>query len=71
MTTTDLVKEAEELEARILRAGPGQRAGLQPRFTELLERMDARGDHVPMRMRELERKLNDEVVEARFDNMPL
>ncbi|MCA0869941.1 hypothetical protein LCL97_03820 [Seohaeicola saemankumensis] len=71
MTTTELFKTAERLEQKIAGASSAQRIELQPQFSAVLERIQAAGDQVPLRLRRLDASLCDEAIEARFDNMPI
>lgn len=71
MTATDLLRHAEQLEAQIAQANPSQRLALQPRFRLALERLRAAGGPVPVRLHALDTRLNEEVIESYFDNMPV
>ncbi len=71
MTIDDLKKTAENLEQEITHAAPATRLALQPQFSQILHRIAARGERVPVRMRSLDAALIDEAIEARFDNMPV
>lgn len=71
MTTQDLMTAAEQLERKISGANLAQRLELQPQFSKVLERLQAEGQQVPLRLRRLDAALCDEAVEARFDNMPV
>ena len=68
---SDLTKEAQELEIRINRATAAGRLELHPELEHLLRQMERGGHHVPARLRNLEAELTSEVIEARFDNVPL
>lgn len=71
MTQHNLIKTAESLEHQIAAADAVARLKLQPQFSRVLEQLTAEGANVPARLRELDAALVDEVVEARFDNMPV
>lgn len=71
MTGPQLIRSAEHLEAMIERASANKRLELQPEFSRVLKRLNDGGVPVPARMRNLEAMLTDEVIEARFDNMPV
>lgn len=71
MIEQKLFSEAEQLETRISAADLTQRLALQPQFSEVLARLKDRGVQVPQRLRRLDAALNDEVLEAQFDNMPV
>ena len=71
MIDQDLIKVAEHLEQKIVRANGAGRLALQPEFSQLLDRIRGAGLKVPTRLRQLDDRLSDEVVEDRFDNMPV
>ena len=71
MTGPELFSEVEQLETRISAADQAQRLALQPQFSEVLARLKDSGVQVPQRLRRLDAALNDEVLEAQFDNMPV
>lgn len=71
MEMTDLNATARELEKRIATAGTAGRLALQPELHRLIHRLKAEGQPVPRRLRQLDEKLSDELVEAMFDNMPV
>jgi hypothetical protein len=71
MSTEDLKKIAENLELKISTAEAATRLALQPQFSSVLGKLAAGGEHVPARLRHLDAMLIDEVIEARFDNMPV
>ncbi len=71
MTIDELKQRAENLEEQISRAKAETRIALQPQFSTVLELMAAEGAQVPVRMRQLDAALVEEVIEARFDNMPI
>lgn len=71
MTGAELFSEAERLETRIAGADQQQRLALQPDFSAVLARLKEAGAQVPQRLRRLDAALNDEVLEAQFDNMPV
>ncbi|MBB95229.1 MAG: hypothetical protein CML68_11615 [Rhodobacteraceae bacterium] len=67
----DLKKVATDLEVRINGATAAGRLALQPELERLLRRMERDGHRVPPRLRNLDAELTSEVIEARFDNVPL
>lgn len=71
MTNQELTTTAEQLVQKIDKANPTARLALQPQFSRVLEHLTARGHSVPRYMRQLDAALMEEVVEARFDNMPV
>ncbi|MFT7594710.1 MAG: hypothetical protein ACI8R4_002034 [Paracoccaceae bacterium] len=71
MTAQDLYKSVESLEQKIAAANCEGRLKLQPEFSQFLARMQAQGQNVPARLLRLDAALCQEVVEARFDNMPV
>ncbi|MFK7754575.1 MAG: hypothetical protein AB8B51_18755 [Sedimentitalea sp.] len=71
MTVLELERTAENLEATLISAGPEARLSLQPKFSDILQKLSASGQRVPRRLRDLDELLLDEAVEARFDNMPV
>ncbi|MFD3190169.1 hypothetical protein ACFMPD_07820 [Sedimentitalea sp. HM32M-2] len=71
MTYEELKMTAESMERQIAGAAADQRLALQPQFARVLDRMAEQGEPVPARLRRLEAALVEEVIEARFDNMPV
>ena len=71
MKDQDLIDVAEHLEQKIMCAGGSDRLALQPEFARVLDRIRAAGLKVPSRLRQLEDRLGDEMVEDQFDNMPV
>lgn len=71
MTYEELKMTAENMERQIAGAAADQRLALQPQFARVLDRMAEQGEPVPARLRRLEAALVEEVIEARFDNMPV
>jgi hypothetical protein len=71
MKIEELKRRAENLEQKIARAEPQDRLNLQPQFAKLIARLKAEGEAVPVRMRRLDAVLVEEVIEARFDNLPV
>lgn len=67
----DLKKTAESLEQRIAGENCAGRLKLQSELSQLMARMQAQGQVVPVRLRRLDATLCDEAVEAQFDNMPV
>jgi len=67
----DLISVAEQLEQQIVGATGSARLSMQPEFARVLDRMRAAGIKVPSRLRQLEDRLGDEMVEDQFDNMPV
>lgn len=64
-------KVAQDLEVRINGATAAGRLELQPQLQRVLRMMERDGQHVPARLRNLDEELISEVIEARFDNVPL
>jgi len=71
MTVTDLALRARDLELRIAGAGETGRMSFQREFCSVLQQMRAAGMVVPSRLKVLEATLLNEMVEARFDNLPV
>lgn len=71
MVGTKLNETALQLERDIAKANAAGRLELQPELAKVLEQMDAEGQEVPRRLRELDALLVSEAIEAQFDNMPL
>jgi len=71
MTQSPLRQNAEVLGAEIAQASPEKRQRLQPEFNRILARLKAEGVRIPNHLRELDAELLDEMIEARFDNMPV
>lgn len=67
----DLISVAEQLEQQIAGAQGPARLAMQPEFARVLDRMRTAGIKVPSRLRQLEDRLGDEMVEDQFDNMPV
>ena len=67
----ELKKAARDLAVRIDGETAAGRLALQPEFERLLRHMSRDGLHVPARLRNLDAELTSEVIEARFDNVPL
>ncbi len=71
MTAQDLFTEAERLEQKLNGAGLETRLELQPHVSMVLDKMRAQGVQIPSRLRRLDAALCEDVLEARFDNMPI
>lgn len=62
---------SEDLARQISDASAAQRLELQPKLGRMIEDMQKAGIAVPARLRNLHEQLLDEVIEARFDNLPI
>ncbi len=62
---------SDELARQISEATAAQRLELQPKLGRMIEDMQKAGLSVPVRLRNLHEQLLDEVIEARFDNLPI
>ncbi len=71
MNTQDLYHEFELLEQKLEGANLDMRLSLQPAVSRVVERMRVQGVPVPQRLRRLDASLCEDVIEARFDNMPV
>lgn len=71
MTAAELCQVAEQLEREIEEAPAETRLSLQPQFSNIISIMKKTGFSIPPRLRSLESVLLDEVIEDRFDNMPV
>ncbi|MEM8731413.1 MAG: hypothetical protein AAGF79_15995 [Pseudomonadota bacterium] len=68
---SNLDQTARELEGRIKGATAAGRLALQPELERLVRLMERDGQQVPARLRNLDAELTGEVIEARFDNVPI
>ena len=68
---SNLDERLDDLVLKIKQAGPVRRFKLQPQLDRLIHEMEAHGDRVQRRTRLLNKELQDEVIEAQFDNMPV
>jgi hypothetical protein len=66
-----LTTAAKSLEEQIAAATPCARRTLQPKLERVLGQFRDSGLKAPRRLVRLNSALIDEVVEARFDNMPV
>ncbi|SMO77342.1 hypothetical protein [Ruegeria faecimaris] len=71
MPRIDLYSEAEQLEKKLKGASVDTRLALQPSVTKVIEKMRLQGVEVPARLRRLDAALCEDVMEARFDNLPV
>ncbi|MDP5220311.1 hypothetical protein Q5Y75_24270 [Ruegeria sp. 2205SS24-7] len=71
MTAQDLMLEAERLEKKIAGESFDGRLRLQPALHAVIRRLAEEGASVPKRLRRLDAHLCDELIESRFDNMPI
>ncbi|CUH67005.1 hypothetical protein TG4357_02774 [Thalassovita gelatinovora] len=71
MTEQKFLELIEKLEAEVEEVSEAKRAEIKVRLQSVIEQMQAEGVHVPQRVRLLEERLTDEVVESMFDNMPV
>lgn len=71
MSEHELFLTARRLEASIIGAPAARRLELQPQLTKVIERLAMQGQQVPARLRNLNAVLLDEVIEDRFDNLPV
>ncbi|MEP1930175.1 MAG: hypothetical protein ABJI96_09355 [Paracoccaceae bacterium] len=71
MTRLQLCENAESMGRQIASASPVNRRRMQPEFNRVLVTLRSEGVPVPAHLRKLDSELLDEVIEARFDNMPV
>lgn len=71
MTKRQLCENAEIMSREIIKASALNRRRLQPEFNRVLVTLRSEGVPVPAHLRRLDSELLDEVIEARFDNMPV
>lgn len=71
MNIDEMRLKAENLEERISCAKADTRIELQPQFSSILHKLSSQGVKVPARMKRLDKALLEEIVEAKFDNMPV
>lgn len=68
---TELISQIAKLEAGIASANSAQFLDLQPKLHGLLTDLAKQGYLIPARLRDLDHNLEDDAVEAQFDNLPL
>jgi hypothetical protein len=71
MNRFQLCANAESMARDIARASAFNRRRMQPEFNRVLVTLRLDGVPVPAHLRRLDSELLDEVIEARFDNMPV
>jgi hypothetical protein len=71
MTRLQLCESAEIMSREIAKASDFNRRRMQPEFNRVLVTLRSEGVPVPAHLRRLDTALLDEVIEARFDNMPI
>ena len=71
MINQDYLRQAESVARKISVADPSTRLALHPEFRKELDRLTGMGLAIPERLRQLNSTLDDEAVEAWFDNMPV
>lgn len=71
MTIDELVQASEALEAEIHGSCRSLRPSYRPRLTSLMAEMKARRYPVPKRLRRLEEAMTEQIIEDRFDNLPV
>lgn len=71
MTAQDLYAEAEVLERKLRDACFETRLALHPNVRQVLDRMRANRVRIPARLKQLDAALCEDVLEARFDNLPV
>ncbi|MCJ8333954.1 MAG: hypothetical protein MJH10_06870 [Epibacterium sp.] len=71
MTINELMLRAAALEENIRAADPTQRLELLPEFSGLLAGIRNAGGAIPGHLGGLEHVLKEELMESRFDNMPV
>lgn len=71
MTRQELLETARIIEAEIAGTSIARRQALQPQVNRIVQQMRQGGLRVPSRLRRFDAELTEELVEARFDNMPV
>lgn len=71
MTKRQLCENAESMSREIVKASAFNRRRMQPEFNRVLVTLRSEGVPVPAHLRRLDSQLLEEVIEARFDNMPV
>lgn len=62
---------SDALVQQIATSNARQRLALQPQVTRMIDHMTKTGTKVPLHLRNLNDQLIEEVIEARFDNLPV
>lgn len=68
---TEIAEKIARLEGDISKATTLQLMVLQPKFHSFLRDLTRQGYEIPARLRNLDHDLEEDVVEAQFDNLPL
>ena len=71
MTIHELRKAASGIEAEVARASFARRCAMQPAVQNMVRQFEAEGLAVPASLKALDDALMQDVIEARFDNMPV
>ncbi|MCR9127282.1 MAG: hypothetical protein NXH82_14300 [Rhodobacteraceae bacterium] len=71
MSQQELMHAANALEQQVGRASTASRCALQPAVRTMVKRFEEHGLDVPVSLRRLDEALMQDVIEARFDNMPV
>jgi len=69
--SNEIIGQIEQLERDISAASPQGLLVLQPKFHSFLRDLSGKGYEIPARLRNLDVDLEDDAVEAQFDNLPL
>ncbi|NNK17288.1 MAG: hypothetical protein HKP51_10340 [Sulfitobacter sp.] len=71
MTTHDLKAKAAHLEQMFENTQPEDRLKLRPDVQRVIQTLAAHHLPIPLRLRQIERKLDEEAYDAMFENMPV
>lgn len=69
--TDDLKKTAEHLEKRFETACPVERQRLRPAVQRVIRDLASHDQPVPVRLRQINRRLDDDAYDDMFENMPI
>lgn len=69
--TEEITAQIARIEGDINAATTQELLVLQPKFHSFLRKLGGDGYEIPMRLRNLDMDLEEDAVEAQFDNLPL
>ena len=71
MTTQELKAKAAHLEQMFETSRPEDRIKLRPDVQRVIHTLAAHRQPIPLRLRQIERKLDEEAYDDMFENMPV
>ena len=71
MTFQELDRQIGELAIAFDRAPASKRQAMRPQINRIIRNLNSQGLLVPRRLSQIEERLDDEVEEDFFDNMPV